>query len=138
MLKRAVFVFCVSTALFVIDRLAKSAFFGFSGVCNEGISFGFFEGWGFVLMAVGLLLFFGFLFSLRELWGEGYFLFGLGLFLSGAVSNILDRIYYGCVRDVFDFFGWFVFNISDGLLFFGAIFIVWSVLVRDHRESESI
>ncbi len=134
MLKKAVFAFFASTCLFFVDRLAKSAFFGFSGICNGGISFGFFAGWGLFLTVVGLLLFFYFTFLLREVWGGQYFLLGLGMFLAGAVSNILDRMYYGCVRDIFDFFGWFVFNISDGLLFLGALCMAWSIVVWKDKQ----
>jgi signal peptidase II len=128
MFGKVLFAFFVSTFLFFVDRITKSIFSDFLGVCNRGVAFGLFENWGFLLTLAGVFFFFSFLFfSWRGYEQNRWFFLGLGIFLAGAVSNILDRIYFGCVRDVFDFFGWFVFNISDGLLFIGA-FLVLNVI----------
>lgn len=52
--------------------------------------------------------------------------FPLGLILAGGVSNLFDRITFGCVRD-FAFVSWFpAFNLADVLLTVGvlALFVV--------------
>ncbi len=49
--------------------------------------------------------------------------FGFILIFAGAASNILDRIIYGYVRDLFDI-GWgFVFNFADVYIVLGILLV---------------
>lgn len=50
----------------------------------------------------------------------------LMLILAGAISNIIDRIYYGCIIDFIDTRFWPIFNLADVFIVLGAI----SLLVR--------
>ena len=45
------------------------------------------------------------------------------LILAGAVSNIIDRLYLGYVRDFIDFNLGFTFNLADGMVVVGLIAI---------------
>ena len=50
------------------------------------------------------------------------------LMLSGALSNIVDRFYYGAVADFIDFYvgtwHWPTFNLADAFIFIGVFVIV--------------
>ena len=50
----------------------------------------------------------------------------------GALGNLIDRLVYGRVADFFHFYGfgydWYVFNVADIAIFFGAIAIIYEVL----------
>jgi signal peptidase II len=46
------------------------------------------------------------------------------LILSGAVSNIIDRLYFGCVIDFIDLKIWPVFNLADSFIVLGVILIL--------------
>lgn len=65
---------------------------------------------------------------------------GLGLVIAGATSNWIDRILYGAVADFFHLrwheFSFFVFNIADVAISFGAIMFVWD-MIRPASENSS-
>jgi len=49
--------------------------------------------------------------------------FGLLLILSGAVSNLADRMHFGCVVDFIDLKFWPVFNLADVFITAGVIIL---------------
>ena len=57
---------------------------------------------------------------------------GVGLVIGGALGNLIDRLVYGRVADFFHFYAfgydWYVFNIADIAITFGAIAIIYEVL----------
>lgn len=71
--------------------------------------------------------------------------FPLILIMSGAFSNVIDRLYFGCVIDFIDLkfwpasiaiplsgiAGWPVFNIADVYITVGAIILITKYLVRN-------
>jgi lipoprotein signal peptidase len=82
-----------------IDQLTKCWARGVgSVVINEGVSFGLGsrgEAWMFSLVSVGVLVFL--FFHLREIWRENWWV--LGLLSGAAVSNVIDRWWWGGVLD---------------------------------------
>ena len=57
---------------------------------------------------------------------------GYGLVIGGALGNLIDRLLYGKVADFFHFYGfgydWYVFNVADIAITFGAVAIIYEVL----------
>ena len=47
--------------------------------------------------------------------------------LSGAISNIIDRFYFGCVVDFIDLKFWPIFNLADIFIVFGAIILILQI-----------
>ena len=54
--------------------------------------------------------------------------FFIVLILSGAVSNMIDRIRFGCVVDYIDLKFWPVFNLADVYISIGTIILLVSIL----------
>jgi len=50
------------------------------------------------------------------------------LILSGAFSNLIDRLCYGCVIDFIDLKFWPIFNLADAFITIGGIMIVICLL----------
>jgi signal peptidase II len=101
--------------------------------CNEAISWGIpLQGgwfWFFwVVSMVVLLYLFG---STRE--KSQWFLV---LVLTGAISNILDRILVGCVVDYISLGSFPIFNLADVLISVGAAGFFWSELQAKDKISD--
>lgn len=127
-------IFLLGLALVCIDRFLKGFVFQESAVCNAGISFGVpISGNTLVLMmilVVSLMMFF-----LRRSFvsGNAWVVLGIIILFLGGLSNITDRILYGCVRDYIMIVSWFPwFNIADILIFFGGLSILFGL--RDESE----
>ncbi len=96
-------------------------------VTNTGAAWGFLASFHrllFVLrvvMVVGLAVYLFFFNQMRERQVP------LVLILSGAMGNVLDRVFYGHVVDMFHFTFWgysfAVFNVADAIIFCGVAFM---------------
>lgn len=143
--------------LIFLDQFSKYLIRSQGGfyVCNKGIAWGisiniylFVAIWSVIVFILLLLLFkpaqisnFKFLISnkvlkSRSLAGSAsgripnsfYVSIPILLILAGAVSNGIDRIFFGCVVDFIDLKFWPVFNLADAFVVLGAIF--WLVRWR--------
>ncbi len=59
----------------------------------------------------------------------------LGLILSGALGNLIDRLVFGYVIDFIDFRVWPVFNVADSAITIGAVLLGW-LLLTDFRKNK--
>lgn len=135
------------TVLVLIDQLSKYLIRSKGGfyVCNQGIAFGLSvplivfaalavillivaaSNWEFVVSSLGIKQNFGYQLPTTpkipnsKLQIINYLSI---LVLSGAISNIIDRVLYGCVIDFIDFKFWPIFNMADMFIVSGAIFLL--------------
>jgi signal peptidase II len=149
--------------LIAIDQISKYIIRTQGGfyICNKGVAFGIQLYW----IAVTLIIigFFFFLFLKKQdtrnknqikfksqlsitknkIWNLKNWLLktGFTLIISGAISNIIDRIYFGCVIDFIDLRIWPVFNLADIYITIGAIILIFfyvfkSPFGRNHRSQK--
>jgi len=115
----------VMIILIVIDQWSKGSLFR-DGMhtCNFGIVWG----WGSDLQIWGELSFIAIIiislylirvFRLNE--GANHYVWSLTLIVAGGAGNFLDRIFLGCVRDIYPFFGWFSWNTADAYITLGCV-----------------
>ena len=116
--------------LIILDQTVKWYVLHSSTVevlCNYGIAMGI-----SVPKIIFVVLWVGVIFFVVQLWlrsGESdKFIthFSFILILSGGISNLIDRIYYGCVVDYIPLVNISSFNIADVFITFGAILILWT------------
>jgi signal peptidase II len=50
--------------------------------------------------------------------------FPLILIFSGAISNLIDRLYFGCVIDFINLKVWPIFNLADIFICVGVFFLI--------------
>ena len=108
-------------------------FLDLTHIHNFGISFGLFSGlispW--LVIILGLLVV-GFIFYLMKSASDTLEEWGLLIIISGAISNIIDRILNGYVIDFIYFhyksFFWPAFNFADIYITIGIIMIVINIL----------
>lgn len=116
----------------VIGELLRLRF-----VLNPGAALGTGAGYTIVLSVVAIAVTVTLIViapRLRDPWWA----VGLGLFLGGAVGNLIDRLFRepsflrGHVVDFIDYAGFFVGNVADIALTLAAVIIVWRSW-RGHR-----
>lgn len=122
-------------------------------ICNKGVAFGLPLWWSFIFLAVFILAAmaikkqdtrnkiqtnsnfkfpiskrFGFLkIDFWDLFGNSYLVSWL-LIISGALSNILDRFFYGCVTDYINLRVWPIFNLADVYITIGGAVLIIHLL----------
>ena len=113
--------------LILLDQLTKfyfkgKKFFIFNYSENTGTAFSLFPGLNTILIVIGLIiliLLIYFYFKTKNL-----IQLSLLLIISGTIGNLIDRIFFGYVRDFIDFKIWPIFNIADSLIVIGVILIL--------------
>lgn len=119
MTKRKYFLFFI--LLLLLDQVIKYFFNKYYPniiSLNTGIIFGFINQiygvYLIIIVGFGLLIYLLF-------FDKKYFNFGLVLILAGAISNILDRLFYGGVVDYISLGNLTNFNFSDLMIIIGVI-----------------
>lgn len=116
--------------------------FEFVFVKNTGAAYGIFGDSTVMLSVVSILFIIGFvlcdIFNHKNDW---LYIFGIGLILSGAIGNLVDRLFLGYVRDFISIklFS-FVFNLADLFITAGVIcFLVYLLisLIKEKKEKSN-
>jgi len=118
------------SSLVALDQFAK--YISNNSICNQNIAWnipvypGIFY---FVWIAIITGLIYSFLKSKNY-----YQKIFLILIFSGAISNVIDRLRFGCVVDYIDFKIWPVFNLADVYITVGAILLLF-VIASEAKQS---
>lgn len=111
-------------------------FFKLTYIYNSGVAFGMLQNIPSVLLIINLLVMFGIVYFFKKVIFSDHaesktLVWAVGMILSGALGNNLDRIRFGSVRDFLDFDfpdfimdRWPVFNVADSLICVGIAFIL--------------
>ena len=116
--------FITIALLIFIDQLSKYLVRQGGGfyICNEGIAFGIYlpQIWLWLLILLFLIVFLVFKVKKNRLISN----YSLILIMAGAISNIIDRLYFGCIIDFVTIFPWTIFNLADAFIFIGVIITI--------------
>jgi signal peptidase II len=137
--KNILLIFSVFGLIF-IDQLSKYLIRHFGGfyICNPGVAFGvkipeflFWLFWILIIVFIFILLLSKLkacqtsdVPRLHRLLDIRCPSAGLILILSGSISNVIDRLYFGCIVDFIDLKFWPVFNLADSFIVIGVILIL--------------
>jgi signal peptidase II len=119
------------TALILIDQALK--YFSNETICNPNIAWGipivpaiFYFIW-IIIIAILILIF---------LKTEKYYqkIFLIFIF-AGALSNMIDRIKFGCVVDYIDLKIFPIFNLADTYITVGILILAINILRNKSREA---
>ncbi len=125
------------------DSHYVTSFFSLVRAHNTGAAFSFLAGesgwqrWVFVALAFGAVIFICIM--LRRHGHQTLFALALTLILSGAVGNVIDRLWHGYVVDYL-LFHWRnvyyfpAFNVADCAITLGAILLIGDELRRVRRS----
>jgi len=143
--------FLMAVGVFVFDQLTKSIvrnnlavgeswpsddwLVRITHVTNSGAAFGILQGQELFLtvtaiIAIGAIIFY-YAFPPME---HGLLRLALGLQLGGAAGNLIDRIRFGEVTDMFHFPHYPAFNIADSSIVIGLIVLVGFFVITEGKS----
>lgn len=104
-------------------------------ILNPGAAFGMFAHNRLFFIAIAVIVIGIFIWARREILASPWEVkAGCGLFLGGAIGNLIDRARQGLVIDFFDFRIWPVFNIADIAICIGVGLIIWNLLKTELKR----
>lgn len=111
--------------------------FEFTLTYNKGIAFGLMQGMGVYMSPIAILIaVITAIYSYRNPRESLLTHLAVGMIGSGAIGNLIDRVWLGKVTDMF----WFrlinfpVFNVADALISVGAVFMVLGTFLSKSAE----
>ena len=114
---------------------------GLRHAVNDGGAFGILSGWQPFLTVVSVLAIGGFLWFGRPMLQSTFWLprAALVLVLSGAAGNLIDRLLFGEVTDMFEFLfiRFAIFNVADAFLTVGVVMLVIYLLLFKEDTARS-
>jgi signal peptidase II len=150
LLKDAPF-FLIAISVFALDQLTKSIvrnglavgeswpsddwLVRITHVTNSGAAFGILQGQGLFLtvtavLAIGAIIFY-YAYPPLE---HGLLRIALGLQLGGAAGNLIDRLRFGEVTDMFHFPHYPAFNIADSSIVVGLFVLVGFFILNEGKS----
>ena len=117
----------------ILDQITNYLFedisFGiFNYVTNTGAAFSLFLGHAKELAVVSLLIIIFILYFYKK---YPQFYIPLSFILGGAIGNLIDRVYFGHVRDFIDLKFWPIFNIADSFNVIGVFILIYLMWKED-------
>ncbi|WP_163468404.1 signal peptidase II [Fusobacterium sp. IOR10] len=133
--------FLVDNSMFLGDTLEIIPnFFHITYVQNRGIAFGVFQGKINIISVITVLAIILLLIYFIRTFKENKKIENVSylLIVSGAIGNMIDRVFRGYVVDMIDFRGiWsFVFNMSDVYINIGVALIILDMFLKKDHKSE--
>jgi len=138
----------LATGLLILDQMTKTlirllplgeqieiipGFFWLTHVTNTGASFSILTGKNGLLLWIAIL-FLGILIYNYDSFRTKVERIIFALLLAGVIGNLLDRIFFGAVTDLFDL-GWFpVFNVADSCLVIGVFWLLGYELYKKQKK----
>lgn len=104
-------------------------------ILNPGAAFGMFAHNRLFFIAIAVVVIGIIIWARREILASPWEVkAGCGLFLGGAIGNLIDRARQGLVIDFFDFRIWPVFNIADIAICIGVGLIIWNLMKTELKR----
>lgn len=128
------FDYIIKTKIKTIMQLGDSIdviknFFSITYVQNTGAAFGMFKNQKILFLIVGIVAIFILVYSFSKT-DNKIAKISISMVISGAIGNIIDRLLYGFVVDMFDFHAiWsYVFNFADVCVVLGVALLSFSII----------
>lgn len=100
-------------------------------ILNSGAAFGILENQRFFFILIAVILIFAIIyFHTQILRLSKLFQLGIAMLFSGAIGNMIDRIFIGKVVDYIDFRIWPIFNLADIAIVLGCIIVIYELLFK--------
>ena len=124
------------------DIVVIPNFFIFTFVKNTGAAYGMFSGSVIPLIIISVLMIIAFIvYDVFNHSNDIFYVLGFSFIISGAIGNLIDRIFLGYVRDFISIklFN-FIFNVADIFVTVGMVLFVIHLIksmVKQEKEKKS-
>lgn len=103
-------------------------FFRLFYIKNTGAAFGFLMNSTFILILITILLLIYLIIELKKNINNGFISLSLSLIISGALGNLIDRVFRGYVVDFISFILFnkemAIFNVADAFITIGVVILL--------------
>jgi len=104
-------------------------------VKNTGAAFGIFQNLGLVFTLLPFVISAVILYAFPKIPRQDWLIrFAMGLYLGGAIGNLIDRLTLGYVTDFISVGNFAIFNIADASLSSAAAIFILGVLIQEKRK----
>ena len=154
--KNYFFLFLMVTVIVILDQISKAAVRNNLGIneiwspwpwltpyarivhlSNTGAAFGMFQGLGAIFTILAIIVSVAIIYYYPRVPAEDWTLrLALGLQLSGAVGNLIDRITQGYVTDFISVGNFAVFNVADSCITVGVGVLLLGVWLQERRKKK--
>lgn len=129
---RKIYLFLIALILIIVDQVSKFLFEGVNIVIipnilsfiytqNSGAAFGMMQGYNILFTIVTIIVVALLLYYFNKFGSDA----GALLLLSGAAANLIDRMFFGYVRDFISISIWPTFNFADAFGVIGVLLIAY-------------
>lgn len=122
-------------SIILLDQISKNyAQAKWSVACNKGIAFGIGlpDPVGVIIALIVLPVIFYLMIREKKTPSA----IGMSLIFAGGISNLIDRLTLGCVRDFIDFKIWPSFNLADSAITLGIGIILLALIPKRSKKTQ--
>jgi signal peptidase II len=100
-------------------------------VHNRGAAFSVLQGqyWFFIIMALVVVI--AMIFYNLKYSPQAWLQYATGFIVGGSLGNVIDRWFYGSVRDFLSIGWWPVFNVADMAIVSGGALVMLYIMLND-------
>ena len=122
--------------LVLVDQITKvffknKSFLVFNYTTNAGAAFSLFQNQNLFLIITSIMILVFLIYLYKKYPRLQVY---LSLVIAGTIGNLIDRIFFGYVRDFIDLRVWPVFNIADSLSVIGVLLIAYSLIKNEDKS----
>jgi signal peptidase II len=108
----------------------------FEYVRNRGIAFGLLDGYGSIIIPVGIIVLVVIIMATLIMRDQKGVTWPLALLLAGAAGNLIDRLLFGSVTDFIRLPHWPAFNLADIFIVSGVVLLLYGLMVHGGAKSD--
>lgn len=109
----------------------------FFHIKNSGVSFGMFQDGNTILTIIVLLVVVGILYYVYSMESANVWMWvAAGLYLGGAVGNLIDRLTIGTVTDFVSVGSFYIFNIADASINVSVVMLLILLWLEGRKPSK--
>jgi signal peptidase II len=110
----------------------------FLHIQNRGASFGMFQDGNTFFIVLTLLIVGGILFFVSKMEDDNRWMWAAGgLYLGGAVGNLIDRLLFGAVTDFVSIGTFYIFNIADASINVSVVMLLILFWLQERKEASA-